>query len=164
MQSQKEPKRRAWPRIVSVLIVVIILVPLLLPLFLLLLVTHLLYGVVLQLVIWACWCTRGVNVLLVYSDSPNWHDYIENNLVPKLPRSTVLLNWSRRRKWRFLSLRVMAFQYFGGSREFNPLVVVFRPFRWAKTYRFWKPFKDYKHGKTRSLETLGLVRQLLTAN
>jgi len=38
--------------------------------------------------------------------------------------------------------------------RFNPLVVVFRPLRWAKTYRFLKPFKDYKRGKPAALETL----------
>ena len=53
-----------------------------------------------------------------------------------------------------LSLRVMAFQFFGGSRYCSPMVMVFRPFRRGKTYRFWKPFKDYKHGKTVTLERM----------
>ena len=138
MQPKQEPKHRALPLIVSAPLIVV-LVLLLLPLIPLLLATYVLYGIVLQLVIWVCWCSRGVNVLLVYSDRPNWHDYIETHIIPRLPPSTLLLNWSHRRKWKFLSLPVMAFRFFGGSREFNPLVVVFRPFRWAKTYRFWKP-------------------------
>jgi len=64
------------------------------------------------------------------------------------------MNWSDRRHWKRLSLPVMAFRFFGGSCEFNSLIVVFQPFRWAKTYRFWKPFQDYKHGKTSTLDTM----------
>jgi len=153
MKSREDNKRRALPLIVSAPLI-IALVLLLLPLIPLLLVTYLLYAIVLQVVIWLCWCTRGVNVLLVYSSSPHWQEYIESHIIPKLPPSTVVLNWSERRRWRLFSLSVLAFRLFGGSREFNPLVVVFRPFRWAKTFRFWKPFRDYKHGKTTSLERL----------
>jgi hypothetical protein len=40
----------------------------------------------------------------------------------------------------------MAFRHFGGYREFNPLAVVFRPFRRTHKFRFWKPFRDWKHG------------------
>ena len=130
------------------------LIVLLLPLIVLLLATRVLYGLTLQLAIWTCWCTRGARVLLVYSDSPVWHDYIEENVLPKLPRRTITLNWSERRRWRWLSLPVMAFHYFGGSREFNPLVVVFRPFRWARTFRLWKAFKEFKHGNREALAAI----------
>jgi hypothetical protein len=46
------------------------------------------------------------------------------------------------------------FNYFGGKRDFNPLAVVFRPFRRAKVFRFWDAFKNYKHGKEHSLEEI----------
>jgi hypothetical protein len=141
------------PLIVSAPLIVALAL-LLLPLIPLLLATYLLYAIVLQLVIWLCWCTRGINVLLVYSNSPHWQEYIEAHIMPKLPASTVVLNWSERRRWRWFSLSVMAFRLFGGSREFNPLVVVFRPFRWAKTFRFWRPFREHKHGKITALELL----------
>ena len=134
--------------------VLVAVILLLLPLVPLLLATYFAYAIVLQAVIWICWSARGVNVLLVYSDSPNWHDYIETNIIPRLPPSTVTINWSDRRNWKRFSLPVMAARFFGGSREFNPMIVVFRPFHWAKTYRFWQPFKDYKHGKTEPLHAL----------
>ena len=153
MQAKEEPKRRALPIIVSAPLIIIVVL-LLIPLTPLLFATYLLFGIVLQLIIWVSWCTRGVNVLLVYSESPNWHDYVETRIIPRLPASAVVLNWSHRRKWKFLTLPVIAFRFFGGSREFNPLVVVFQPFRWAKTYRFWKAFKDFKHGKSGVLDTL----------
>ena len=134
--------------------VLVAVILLLLPLVPFLLATYFAYAIVLQAVIWICWSTRGVNVLLVYSDSPNWHDYIETNIIPRLPSSTVTINWSDRRNWKRFSLPVMAARFFGGSREFNPMIVVFRPFHWAKTYRFWQPFRDYKHGKTEPLHAL----------
>ncbi|MCA9215078.1 MAG: hypothetical protein KDB27_18545 [Planctomycetales bacterium] len=153
MQSQDDRKRRVLPFIVR-LPLAVVLVLLLLPLVPLLVTTYFACGFVLQLVVWICWCTRGVNVLLVYSDSPNWHEYIERNIIPRLPASSVTINWSNRRNWKWFSLPVLVLRFFGGSREFNPLIVVFRPFRWAKTYRFWKPFKDYKHGKAERLHAL----------
>ena len=144
---------RGLPNILQLLLAVVLL-PLLLPLVILLLFAYLFYGITLQLVIWVCWCARGVNVLLVYSDSPVWHDYIEKQILPRLPGSTVVLNWSQRRQWRRFSLPVMTFRFFSGAREFNPLVVVFRPFRWARTFRLWKAFKDYKHGNPDPLKVI----------
>ena len=125
---------------------------LLLPLVVLVLGIYFLYGLALQVLIWSCWCTRGTRVLLVYSDSPVWHDYLEREVIPRLPQRTVVLNWSERRQWASWSLAVWAFRYFGGHREYNPLAVVFRPFRWARTFRLYEPFRDFKHGKTASLQ------------
>lgn len=51
------------------------LILLLLPLVVLLVVSYLVYGLTLQFVVWISWCTRGTNVLLVYSNSPHWQDY-----------------------------------------------------------------------------------------
>ena len=51
-------------------------------------------------------------------------------------------------------LTILVFYFFGGTRDFNPLAVVFRPFRLAKVFRFWSAFKDYKHGKVEVIEKL----------
>jgi hypothetical protein len=37
-------------------------------------------------------------------------------------------------------------RHFGGAREFNPIVVFFRPPRVATVFRFWAAFKDWKGG------------------
>ena len=65
----------------------------------------------------------------------------------------------------------LAFFHFGGYREFNPLAIVFRPFRFTRKFRFWKAFRDYKHGhpvKLREMERdffdlVGIVRGETTA-
>ena len=75
-------------------------------------------------------------------------------ILPLVQERAVVLNWSERRRWRRWSFRVHVFHYFGGAREFNPLVVLFRPFRRARTFRFWLPFKDWKGGYREPLERL----------
>lgn len=131
------------------------MVILLLPLLLLAGICLILYGLALHLAIWLWWCTRGKYVLLVYSNSPVWQNYFETQIVPRLGPRAVVLNWSERKKWpRFGSLAVMAFRCFGGGREFNPLAVVFRPFRLRRTFRFWSPFKEFQHGKPEAVETM----------
>ena len=107
----------------------------------------------LHIAIWSWWCIRGRDILFVYCDSPVWHDHIERHVLPHLGQRAVVLNWSQRSKWRF-SLARMAVHHFGGQREFNPLAVVFRPFRRTCTFRFWQPFKDFKHGHPEALRRM----------
>lgn len=98
------------------------------------------------------WLPRGKNILFVYSNSPHWKDHIETNVLSKVNDKTIVLNWSERKTWDRWSLPVMCFHHFNGSgREFNPMAIVFRPFRKAKLFRFWKSFMEYKHGNTAPL-------------
>ena len=122
-----------------------------LPITLLYVLLYLLWGIFLYLAIWFTW--RGRSVLFVYSNSPIWKDYIEREILPYLQDRAVILNWSERRIWK-KSLPVLAFRYFGGDRNFNPMAIVFRPFRLVKTYRFYEAFKDFKHGNTRKVEEM----------
>lgn len=129
------------------------LVLVLLPLFAVILILWLLTSVVLYVLVWLLWCARGKNILFVYSDSPVWHDFIEQTIVPRIQARSVILNWSDRRHWiRKVSLQSLLFRHFGGYREYNPLALYFRPFRLHRTFRFWKPFRDWKHGKPESLK------------
>ena len=107
----------------------------------------------LYLSIWLFWCQRGKDVLFVYSESPVWQAYLEAQVLPKIAERAVVMNWSERKKWR-ISLARFAFSYFGTWREFNPLAIVFRPWRRAQVFRFWQPFRDYKHGHDESLKKL----------
>ena len=59
-----------------------------------------------------------------------------------------------RKRWSF-SLARLAFYHFGGDRRFNPLAVMFQPFRRTRTFRFWEPFRDFKHGRPEALHALG---------
>jgi hypothetical protein len=52
------------------------------------------------------------------------------------------------------SLPVQIFWSFAGGSAFNPMVILFRPFRRAAIFRFWDAFKDWKRGYTEPVERL----------
>jgi hypothetical protein len=128
-------------------LIIIVLIPFLL----LFLIVHGIFILLVHVALWFVWGPLGKRVLFVYSNSPVWQQYIEENILPRLPHRAVILNWSERRNWNRLTLSYLAFRFFGRDREFNPLAVVVRPFRWARCFRFWQPFRDFKHGNPESL-------------
>ena len=138
------------------LILGVVLLPVLLAYVVLWILFLYLMSVVLTAVVWIWWCPRGRNVLFVYSNSPVWSQYIAERHLPYLENRAVILNWSERRLWKRYSLARLVFVSYGGRREFNPLAVVFRPFRPSRTFRFWLPFRDWKHGKPKGLEAMEL--------
>ena len=136
--------------------------PLLLVVVVLWLVRFFASAIFLHIAVWSWWCIRGRDILFVYSDSPIWHDYIEEHVLPRLGQRAVVINWSQRTRWQ-LSLARMAFYHFGGLRAFNPMAIVFRPLRPTRTFRFLQPFRDFKHGHPEALhrmesEFFGLIR------
>lgn len=124
------------------------------PLLLLILLGCALYAALVYLSIWLWWLPRGKDVLLVYSDSPIWHDYMVAEVLPLVKDRAMVLNWSERSQWRPWSLTVRAFWFLGGDHAFNPMVVLFRPLHRAKTFRFWPAFQDWKHGDREPVEKL----------
>ncbi len=94
------------------------------------------------------WTPEGKNILFIYSESPNWKEYIEKNIAPSIDKKTVFLNWSKRIEWnKSKPLEAKVLFHWGGDSEFNPMAIVFTPNWRVKTIRFHKAFKDYKHGK-----------------
>jgi hypothetical protein len=125
------------------------------PLILVVLFLWLLASLLLCVLVWLLWCTRGKDILFVYSDSPIWYDYVEVHIIPRIESRAVILNWSKRRHWlRRWTLAALVFRNFGGGREFNPLALYFRPFRLHQSFRFWKAFRDWKHGRTATLKQI----------
>ena len=150
MSRQKQPFSQRLKNTV----LVILFLPAVVPLASVAIVLLLLYKATLYLLIWVLWLPRGKDVLFVYSDSPIWHEYMATEILPLVQERAVVLNWSERKKWRRWSLGVAVFHHFGGGREFNPLVVLFRPVRLARVFRFWSAFKDWKQGCREPVERL----------
>jgi hypothetical protein len=137
------------------LTVVILTAPLWLAALVVLVIGRVIQVVALYAFVWSWWIGWArQRVLFVYSDSPNWKEYVEANILPKLPANTVVLNWSNRAQWPRLSVPVMLFRCFAGEREFNPIGLVFERLDIVERYRFWQAFRDAKHGHS---ETLRLV-------
>ena len=118
-------------------------------------VLWLVMAVLLLLVVWLTWCSRGRYVLVVYSDSPIWQGYFEQNVLPAVGNRGVVLNWSDRKQWSY-SLPVALFKLFAGTRNFNPLAIVFQPLTWPRRFRFYEPFKAFKHGRPEGVERMRL--------
>ncbi|HSL43838.1 MAG TPA: hypothetical protein VK897_10425 [Anaerolineales bacterium] len=118
------------------------------PILILPVLLYFLWGAILYIAIWLT--QRKPFVIFVYSDSPTWKEYIEKEIVPHIQNRAVILNWSERRHWKD-SLAVLAFHYFGGYRNFNPIGMVFRPFRFVKTYRL---FEAFKRGNVKRVEEI----------
>lgn len=132
----------AWPLLVVLLPLVIVVLGL-----------WLVGALLLQMVIWTTWCSRGRYALVVYSSSPIWREYFEEHVLPALGGRAEVLNWSERRQWR-LSLAVVVFRFFGGSREFNPMAIVFTPLAWPRHFRFYRAFRAFKYGHRDDVDRL----------
>lgn len=137
------PRWKTFVRNCLMGVLIVLILPIWVPLVLILFVFQ---RVLLYILIWSVWLPRGRDVLFVYSESPIWKEYMIEEILPLARERAVILNWSERTQWRRLSLAVQAFRAFGGDREFNPLVIVFRPFQFARKFRFWRAFKASKRG------------------
>ena len=150
MVREKKPANRRFAEVAGIAL----LLPLILPLLLIALMLYWLHRLLLYVLIWCIWLPRGKDALVVYSDSPIWRDYMMQQVVPLLEERAVVLNWSERSQWPRWSFATHVFRSFGGNRDFNPMVVLFRPLRRAKFFRFWSAFKEWKHGKTFEVDWL----------
>ena len=139
---------------IATIALVFVFLPLILPLLVIGLVLFATHRVVLYTLVWMLWVPKGKDTLFVYSNSPIWHDYMMRQVLPLVLDRAIVLNWSERSTWRIWRLTQQVFYSFGGHREFNPMVIMFRPFRRAKLFRFWSVFKDWKHGNTEPVERL----------
>ena len=136
-------------------LVLILSLPLLVPLaamIAILLLAFFAEGLALRRWFWCAHALHGRDVLFVYSNSPNWQQHIEADILPRIRGRAVVLNWSERRNWgRTCPLPARFFRRFAGYRDFNPIAFVFRRGR-IRTIRFYRAFLDRKHGKTASLQ------------
>jgi hypothetical protein len=148
-QSLKTPRRRRWGTAAGIALLVLFS-----PVILLVVAYWVLQRLALRIALLVAWAPRGRRVLFVYSDSPVWGEYIRARMLPRLPANAVVLNWSERSTWRTASLAVWAFRHYGGRREFNPLGLLIPTVGKVRIYRFWRPFREFKHGKPESLVAL----------
>lgn len=113
-----------------------------------------LYGKMLLLTAWCRWGRSKICGVLVYSDSPNWKDYIENNWLSDHQGRFMILNFSHRKHW-IRSLQVRIYKHFcGGGTNYNPAIVFLRGLRRPLVFRFFYAFRSYKHGDNLALKKL----------
>ena len=110
-------------------------------------------AVLLLLVVWLTWHPRGRYAIVVHSNSTTWQDYFATEILPAVGDRAVVLNWSERKRWK-PSFAVVLFRVFAGDRNFNPLAIVFPPFAPPRFFRFYRPFRAFKHGRPGEVEAL----------
>ena len=132
----------------------VLLLPLILPLAVIGLALYALNKAVVYLLVWWWWWPRGKDVLYVSSDSPIWKEYMEAEIFPLVAERAVVVSWSARSNWPEWSFAVRVFHTFGGRRDFTPMVVLFRPFRRTRVFRFSPAFQQRKQGDNASIEQL----------
>ena len=153
---------RLLPKVALALIAIAIL---LLPRKALLIAVGLIFLAILSLIVWQqfdiwnaaqrfrrAYRSLGKDLLLVYSNSPHWQSYVETNWIPRWESRAVILNWSERSKWNRNQPEVALFHALASEHEYNPLAIVVPTRGRAIVVRFWKAFRDHKHGKTQKLE------------
>ncbi len=95
---------------------------------------------------------RGRRILLVYSRSPVWQEYVERNWLPQLGDNAIVLNWSDRSTWkRRRSLAVWVFRHWAPPENFNPMAILFPRLGSVRRIGFYYAFRDWKHGKDLAL-------------
>lgn len=110
--------------------------------------------IALHLALCLAWLPRGRRVLFVTSDSPKWKPYLDEQVVPRLPKGTVVLNWSESARWSPFSIGVWLFRMWSGPREYNPIAIVVRPLGSPKVFRFFGPFEEQKRGRPEALQSV----------
>ena len=107
----------------------------------------------------------GRRLVIVYSRSPHWQEHIERHWLSRYGDRAVVLDWSDRSRWPRTGapVAVEAFRRWGGAREFNPLVIAVPRHGSVRTVRFWRAFRDLKHGKDRTLRAAEAELERLAA-
>jgi hypothetical protein len=93
--------------------------------------------------------TTGKDVLVVYTDSPHWKEYIETRWLPRLGDRAIAFD--RSRPWREDQVEARLWRAVAGSVEHTPVVIVVPERGKVQIVRFWLAFRDHKHGKDRRL-------------
>jgi hypothetical protein len=151
MSREKKPASRRLTEFVGI----VVLLPIILPLLLLAVTLFWVHRLILYLLIWCLWLPKGRDTLVIYSDSPIWRDYMMREIIPLLEHRAFILNWSERNRWPKWSFATHVFRSFKSAKEFNPMVVLFRPLRRAKFFRFWLGFRQWKeHGELAVVDSL----------
>ena len=93
---------------------------------------------------------KGKRILFVYSDSSNWKNYIETNILPRIEAHSIILNLSKRREWGSqMQLETKLFNQLAGPGKFIPVAIVFSPIGKTRTFRLWQLSENSKNSKVR---------------
>ena len=91
----------------------------------------------------------GKDMIVVYTDSPHWQEYIETRWLPRFGERAIALN--RSKPWREDQPEARLWRAVAGTAEHTPVVIVVPSRGKVQIVRFWLAFRDFKHGKDERL-------------
>ena len=91
----------------------------------------------------------GKDVLVVYTDSPHWKEYIETRWLPRWGDRAIAFD--RSKPWREDQVEARLWRAVAGMAEHTPVVIVVPARGKVQIVRFWLAFRDFKHGKDKRL-------------
>ena len=142
-------------KLVSILLVpiLIILVVLLSPIIVVWYLRYLAKGLILKHSFRKKLKKENKNILFAYSDSHHWQQYIEENILPVIESSAIVINRSRDSEWKNNNpIEYQVIDRWGGGKEYNPIAIIFPQKGKIKNIRFYQAFKDLKHGNSAPLK------------
>ena len=89
------------------------------------------------------------DLLIVYTDSPHWAAYIEQNWLSRWGDRAVVLN--RSRPWKADQPEAKLWRATTGWREHTPVAIVIPRDGRILVVRFFQAFRDHKHGHPKAL-------------
>ena len=97
----------------------------------------------------ATYGVAGKDVLIVYSNSPHWGEYIESHWVARWGERAVMFN--RSRPWSAEQIEARLWRAWAGGAEHTPVAIVVPASGRTRVVRFWRAFRDRKHGDVAKL-------------
>ncbi len=147
--SEKKGNISAKDRLLKVLIMIPIII-FIIPILVFMLILELSYRIIFKIRI----INNGKRIIFVTSNSPIWHDYLENKWINIITKYAYILNWSERNQWNNSQWEIRMFRHWGGDRDMVPMFIIYVNYFHIQKFRLYKPFIEYKHGKDRNLSNI----------
>lgn len=96
---------------------------------------------------------EGKFILFTYSDSPNWAQYIEANILPKIEDHSIIINRTKYPDWKSQFKTEKRAVELWASLKINPLAIIFTETGKVKIIEFYDAFRDLKHGKEQTINS-----------
>jgi hypothetical protein len=143
-------KNRPWTNVVGLATVFLIF-----PLGVAFIIGWVLATIALHLALLVAWLPRGRRVLFVTSDADGrGKRYIDEHVLPQLPRTAVILDGTTRAQWSPLQLGPWLFRMWSGPRADGPLAIVVRPWAGPRVFRFSEPLIQLDRGHPEAVQTV----------
>jgi hypothetical protein len=141
-----------WQGLLAAPIVIVLLVALL-PVLVLWYVARLVRGSWLRSRILLTW-PKGKIALVAYTDNRKWAPYIQQEILPAIERSCVVVDrFHAQWKERF-PLEAQLINHWGGHFSYNPIAIVFPPLGRPRVFRLYKPFQEMRRGRPEQLHAI----------